>query len=77
MSDKAETKPMSPLRRYVPTVLMVLAIGFVWFGLKEFKTPGPPPELDTTVAIADAYARCAPPSRASRTTAPRAASRWC
>jgi thiol-disulfide isomerase/thioredoxin len=55
MSEQAETRRISPIRRYAPTVVMVLAIGFVWFGLKEFKTPGPPPELNTSVAVADAF----------------------
>jgi len=55
MSDQAKTEPRSLIRRYTPTVLMLAAIGFVWFGLKEFKTPGPPPDVDTTVAVADAF----------------------
>ncbi len=53
--DGAEARNVGPIRRYAPTVLMVLAVGFVWFGLKEFKSPGPPPEVDSTVAVADAY----------------------
>jgi len=51
----AEPRPVSPLRRYAPTVVMVIAVAFVWFGLKEFKSPGPPPPVDETVAVADAY----------------------